>query len=520
MIDLRSLRAVVATAAVLSMGACLDLEVTNPNEPERDQVLSSGTDVEALISGQFRTYWDMVQGSGDGAGSAAATLDALAEVEVSNSANDGTQDAGDLPPKPLPNIVGYRWGNGWRSPWLLQNRGLSAIRQGLLAIDELGLTVAEGPRLQAYAKLMQGLYLGQIALLYDRGFIIDETVATDEDVVALTLLPYDQVMTAARGYLAEARTIAGANSFTLPAGWLGPATYSSDDLVRIAHSYEARFMAQVARTPTERAAVDWSQVISHVASGVTEDFGVELDGPGGIWGSPYKSRSGTGNSVGLSFLGPADQSGAYIAWENTAPADRTPFDIDTDDRRISDGTLQGPGLLAEWRTFFNNQAARGTYYLSNYSGRWFRQIDETGFGFAAEISVQDMSFLEAEANIRLGFPALALPIINDARVNLGQLPAATVTGVSGARCVPRAIGPIGKASGQTVGACGDLLTTLIYEKRMVVLQLTVGSVFYDARGFGTLRTGRAIHFPIPAEDLQLLGIPFYSFGGGGEGSAS
>ena len=34
---------------------------------------------------------------------------------------------------------------------------------------------------------------------------------------------------------------------------------------------------------------------------------------------------------------------------------------------------------------------------------------------------------------------------------------------------------------------------------------------------GTLRTGRALHFAIPAEDLQILQIPIYSFGGGGEG---
>jgi hypothetical protein len=517
MIDSRSLRAVAATTALLAMGACSDLAVTNLNEPERDRALASGADVESLISGQYRTYWNLAQGSGDYDGSAAAALDALAESIVSNSGNDGTQDAGNLPAAAIPNIVGYRWGRAFREPWLTQNRGLSAIRVGIRAIEELSLSISDGPRLDAFAKLMQGLFHGQIALLYDRGFIIDETV---EDVGALELQPYGQVMAAARGYLAQARTIAQANSFSLPAGWLGPAGYSSADLVEIAHSYEARFMAQVARDPAERAAVDWNGVISHVNSGVTADFGVQLDGPGGIWGSPYKARSGVGMSIGLSFLGPADQSGAYIAWENTNAADRAPFDIDTDDRRITDGTPHGPGVLTVWRNFFSNQPERGTYYLSNYGGHWYFDIGETGFGFAPEISVQEMDFLVAEANIRLGDPAAALPTINASRMSLGQLPAATVDGVSGARCVPRAIGPLGKASGQAVGACGDLLTTLLYEKRLAVFQLTAGSVFYDSRGFGALRTGRAIHFAIPGEDLQLLDIPIYSFGGGGPGSAS
>jgi hypothetical protein len=402
----------------------------------------------------------------------------------------------------------------------VQNRGLAAIREGLQAATSLNLQFEEPERLQAFAKFMQGLFHGQIALLYDRGFVIDETV---EDVGALPLVSYDQVMAAARGFLAQARTTASQNSFTIPAGWLGPASYSSADLVRLTHSYEARFMAQVARDPTERAAVNWSEVITHVDNGVTQDFGADLDGPGGIWGSPHKGRSGQGNSVGLSFLGPADQSGEYIAWENTPFGDRQAFDIDTDDRRINDGTLNGPGALVEWRSFFNNQPERGTYFLSNYSPLWYRDIDETGFGFAPEISVVEMEFLKAEANIRLGSPDLALPIINEQRTTLGQLPAATVDGVVGqTRCVPRSIGPLAKAnSSASIGDCGDLMTTLIYEKRMAAYLLTVGSIFYDARGFGVLRTGRAIHLPIPAEDLQLMpDEDIYSFGGGGPGSAS
>ncbi|MCH7891577.1 MAG: hypothetical protein IH921_08750, partial [Gemmatimonadetes bacterium] len=88
----------------------------------------------------------------------------------------------------------------------MQNRGLAAIQSGIQAIAELGLEIGDPKRLEAFAKFMQGLFHGQIALLYDRGFVIDETV---EDVSTLELLPSDQVMTAARGYLSAARTIAG-----------------------------------------------------------------------------------------------------------------------------------------------------------------------------------------------------------------------------------------------------------------------------------------------------------------------
>lgn len=512
----KTVKAIAGAAVLFTVGGCVDLHVTNPNEPERARALANPGDVESLIASQFRTYWQLAQGNGDVDGGAAAALDALAEMEASNSANDGTQEQGEIPPVPIPNVVGYRWSKFMRDPWLLQNRGLAAIREGLQAIDELGLRIEQGPRLQAFAKLLQGLFHGQIALLYDRGYIIDESVP---DPAKLELQPYDQVMAAARGYLAEARSIAGANSFTIPDGWLGPRSYSNAHLVRLAHSYEARFMAWVARSPEERARVDWTEVLSHIENGVVEDFGVELDGPGGVWLSRYKARSGQGHEIYLPFIGPADQSGAYIRWEKTVPRERTPFDIDTDDRRITDGTPRGPGRFIVWRAFFNNQPERGTFFLSNYSGRWFTVIGETGFGFAPELTVKEMKFLAAEAQIRLGNRAAALPVINDERVNIGKLPPATLDGVSGDRCVPRAVGPLARASGLSEGACGDLWTTLIYEKRLQMVQLTAGSVYYDARGFGTLRTGRALQLPIPMEDLQLLGIPMYSFGGGGPGSA-
>lgn len=509
----RSLGRVIGLVAVLLvLGACMELEIENPNEPDRDRALSTAGDVESLISGQFRTFWLLVQGRGPG-----PAMDALAEVESGNQANFGLQDQGEMPPIPIVNQVDYIWGYWVFDPFLFQNRGLAAIRDGLQAIESLDLQIAQGPRLQAFAKFIQGLFHGYQALQFDQAFIIDETV---EDAEALELQPYGEVMAAARSYLAQARTIAGDNSFTLPDGWLGPRSYSNDELVRLAHSYEARFMAQGARNPTDRAQVDWNQVLNHIEQGVVQDFGVDLDGPGGRWNAVYKQRSSLNSDAHLALLGPADQSGAYIEWENTEFRDRLPFDVDTDDRRINDGTLRGPGKYAVWRDFFTNLPERGTWFLSNYARQWYKDIGDTGFGFAPELTVTEMNLLKAEAYIRLGDPEAALPLINETRVGVGELPPATLEGATGDRCVPRAIGPFAKASNVPEGECGDLWLTLLHETRMEKAFLSAGSVYYDARAFGTLRTGRAIHAPVPMADLQLLGIPHYTFGGvGGEGSA-
>lgn len=505
-------RMVGAAALVLGLSACMDLDIKNPDEPDRERALANVDDLEALIQSQFEVFWGVQQGRAPG-----PAMTALAEVEALTSANYGFQDQGMMPPQPIINQVGYTWGYWVYDPFLDQNHALAAIRDVLISIRDLNLQVAEGARLDAVAKLLQGLFHGNIALQYDKGFILDETVDSPTD---LELRPYDEVMAAARSYLADARAIAAENSFTIPEGWLGPSSLSQDRFVQLAHAYEARFMAQVARSPEERELVDWAEVLDHVEQGIEQDFGVELDGPGGRWGSVLKDRSSMNLNTALPFIGPADQSGAYIEWESLPPPERAPFLVDTDDRRITDGTPTGPGKYTVYRDHIRGTPDRGLWYLSNYARRWWPEIGDTGFGFAPDITVKEMDFLAAEAYIRLEEPEKALPLINAARVSVGELPPATLDGATGDRCVPRAVGPLAKASTREIGECGDLLQVLAYEKRLELAFMSQGSVYYDARGFGTLRTGRAIHAPVPMVELQLLDIPHYTFGGvGGEGSA-
>jgi hypothetical protein len=328
-------------------------------------------------------------------------------------------------------------------------------------------------------------------------------------------------MSAARAKLAAARMLAAQGAFTIPSGWMGTDAYTSADLIQLTHSYEARFMAAVARTPADRAAVEWGTVVTHVDAGVAEDFGVNLDGPSGVWGVTLKGFMGNGSDVDLALIGPADQSGAYSAWEASIPSEKLPFMIDTDDQRIVGATLTDPGAYVHYRSTTIQPAERGLWYQGNYAPWWWYDIDQTGFGFAPDLTVEEMGFLKAEAFIRMGTPDLALPFINGDRVAVGGLPAATVDGVSGARCVPRSAGLLREASDVPEGECGDLLQTLIYEKQIETAFLYAGSSWYDHRGFGTLRTGRAYHCPIPQVDLDLMDRPIYTFGGvGGEGSAS
>src|SRR5260370_32798116 len=108
------------------------------------------------------------------------------------------------------------------------------------------------------------------------------------------LASYSAVMSAALGYLDSAITIlagvpAGPPSdwFPPPSGtWINgvnpPAGLTAGLLQQIAYAYKARFRTSVARTPAERAAVDWGRVIIEADSGIKADLNVTM-GPSIGW---------------------------------------------------------------------------------------------------------------------------------------------------------------------------------------------------------------------------------------------
>jgi hypothetical protein len=508
----RRTRSLATLLLLATTTACGDLEISNPNEPDRERALTSGVDIEALIAGTFRTWWGLQQGAQNLSTPAAETnlADALAAAsdETANSGLGGPGEVADEPRVAAINDANYRWGGYLTSSWYLLSRALASIRDGLISVEGgvvVGTTPAEAARLQAFAKLMQGLATGHMAMIYDRAFILDETV---KDPQAVKLQPYAETMAQAIKYLDRAAELAGAATFTIPAGWMGPGSFSSQDIVRIARSYQARFLVQVARNPTERAAVNWNLVLTHAQAGVTRDFGITQDGPGGRWSSSMKS--GTETRMKLPYVGPADQSGGWQKWEAAGPADKNPFLIDTDDRRVTGGTPTTDGTLIKYWPTHTANPSRGIYFFSNYSSKHYLLTAGTNLGFVPDLTVQEMQYLIAEAYIRTNRADQALPIINKTRVEQGKLPPATATGVSGARCVPRT----------AKGACGNLLETLAWERQIMLGLLSQGSVFYDKRGFGTLLKDTWTQLPVPAKDLLVLKEKVYTFGGaGGQSSA-
>lgn len=504
----------VALALALGLGAaaCGDLEVENLNQPDRTKAVTQPTDVEALISGAFSSWW-----SAGNYSVAGTTMTCMADAMTSSWGNFGWRHACSEPRAAWINEPSWGYAYITDNTWTYLYRALAGMRDGILAIEG-GVELPEQHRALTFAALSQGLALTRLANVFDQAFIITEDTDLGDPNNLPTLTPYMEVHQAGIARLDQAISMAQQGSFSIPQAWVGfDGDWDNARLVGMANGYKARNMISVARDEASRTATDWNAVLAAVAGAHTQDFDPHYDGNNWAW-SRLKHRAGGGgytgwNRLDMNFVGVTDQSGAYQAWLSTPLEQRQPFNIDTDDRRVTGGGPSDPGLYVRYWSSVPFRPERGTYHFSFYADQRWRPLWENDWvGDYSEFPVKELDFIRAEALYRTGDMQGALDIVNHYRTTNGMLPPATLDGVSGDRCSPR-------RQYSTGGECASFWEVLKYEKAMEVYNYGAGTTFYDDRGWGDLVSGTPIHFPVPGAELDILLIDIYTFGGGGPGSA-
>lgn len=514
---------------IIGLLGCMDLDVANPNEPDAEASLASIEDVDALLGGAYRIYWDMLHYNGWAYPSNA--LDVATWVSSASWGNFGMRDLGSLPRAALLNTEDYVYRQDIiENPWYGSYGALSSANDALTAV-KLGVydpDPARKARAQAFAKFTQGVVHGWLALYYDQAFIFDENV--DINAVAagteeLELSPASEVYQAAMGFLQAAEDIASSGSqWALPESWLrGNGNVNNANLIQLINTVRARITASMPRTPADRAALNWNQIISWVDAGITEDFRIESEFPG--WYDAYRIIGQQDGWVGASYynVGLADESGAFQTWLATDPNLRESFDVVTADRRVV-----GPEGGQQRGKYFQNQGnhwhpqARGQYFWTRYIFKRFCPDPETGElycgwgmgGSGIHMPLAEMDFLKAEGlwrNNAAGNAAAIADIINKYRVPNGELP------------------PVDPAT----ATAADLLYYIQYEKRFETQGTHPGISFFDARGWPVIRSRKdatfgtsdlplntPVQFPVPVKELNIWDIGGYTFGGGGAGSAA
>ncbi|MGH7711419.1 MAG: hypothetical protein ACREOG_09040 [Gemmatimonadaceae bacterium] len=500
-----------AVVAVIALGACKSLEVTNPNEPDAGRALADPAALEALAGGTLRTWFSAWDGM-DPAG--ALTTQAQSYSSSWNNFNmnfysgldaDGTRNSRAWQNDPSAagrTTVEALW-TKYYSALSSANDVIKAIKAGAVINNP-----SDTKRAETIATLMQGLTLSGLALNYDKAYIVDETT----DLNALAYADRKKVRDAALAKLLAAAALAKATSFSTPGGWTNGNAYTSDQIARIANTMAAVTLALWPRNAAENGQVSWATVVTYASQGMSSgtpfDFVFTGDGCtdwcheilfwfNGIDGGRVHTRV-------ANTLDPVTQKTPWPLSGNPPPrsADKRLGDGSFGDESIAEpfGTIPktaNGGTDFAWSGIAPFRPDRGSYHQSNIghmrydlSGNQDPSAIYGGFGPAPVLSATLNDLLWAEALIRSnGSLGTAASLINKTRVTRGGLSAASAAE--------------GTAS---------LLAKLYYEQEVELMGL--GALpFYNRRRIDGLITGTPREMPVPARELGVLGEALYTWGG-------
>ena len=500
----------------LAVLSCQSLEVTNPNLPDRARATQQPTAAESFVSTAFRTWWP-VGGHDDYPSWAFSTI---AWEVTSGFADFGQLELSAEPRAAWNNSPVNARRNVNQSPWQGMYRTISSVNDALIAIDG-GLVIVDSlrtARTKAVGKFIQGISHGYLGLYFDKAFLVDERLDLDTITVP-TFRPYPEIIAEAIKQLDTAITVAQRTNFTLPVdSWLYQAM-TRDQFIALANSFAARLLVYSARTRAERAAVNWQEVIRRVDLGIKTDFApvAQVDIIWDDWKRLVARLRTAGRPSDFGrpaywLLGPADSTNRFINWVNTPVNNRVAFQMITKDRRIQGTTgPASPGTYVGYNLNNIFDPSRGTYRFSHYYFLRYGTGTSWQTGAQPAMLVSEMDLLKAEALIRLGRAAEAVPLINKSRAANGQLPPVTVDGPPDeAGCVPRKLN----------GSCGSLWDALRHEKKMEGLGVSGVIAYLDARGWQSLPENSILQLPVPGSELATLRETNYTFGGpGGQSSA-
>jgi hypothetical protein len=535
---------------LLALGACKkDLVVQNQTQPDQKRVLATPRDVEATMGSYYLRWHSGMYGTLSNVWGMASVM---SFEDFSTLSNNCMGQRVGIPRAGNDNSVGNGCAAEQQRIYQVENE-VQRVASSLLAQAsdpnfQLG-SQAQILRLQSFGQFLRGVALGYLAMVYDSSAVITpQTDVLDPG----KLEGYPDVMTAALDALKQAEDLAtqsqatpGSGGFPLPPSWIpSSTTMTGPEFIKLIHSYAARFRANVARTPAERAAVDWNAVIADAQAGITADHDNITNtttGPNNVWLAQFYAYT-TWHQMTPFVIGMADTSGAYAAWIAKSLSDRGndgPFFMVTPDQRFPQGDTrtaqqtdfaltQCSAASTPCKRYFVNRPSGNdvntgsTWGLSNYDHArffsWRTKGDLTGQnGKLIFFTKAELDMLQAEGLIRTGKFADAAALINKTRVANGKLPAITAFDANspvpgGNACVPKV--PVGPSFNTL--ACGNMMEAMKYEKRIEEAYTHFAAWYLDERGWGDLAQGTPLDWAVPYQDLLSRGYAssaVYSKGG-------
>ena len=480
-------RALLAAGGVmLALAACSqDLTIPNTNEPDTKRAISTASDVQQLVASSMADWHDATNQVNP-----ALALAVMADALTGSYNNFGMNLSSSEPRLSYPNnTTGGDYTAMTEDSWYHNYTALGEANDALRAMAD-GLTVDDGYK--EMAELVQGLTLGNIALVFDKGWTVDETM--ELPVPVEDLKPYGDVAAFAVSKLDAVIAATSSASWEVPHDMLpiDGVDLTAENVGKLANTMAARIVAYTPRNATENAAVDWNKVLQYASHGISSgtpfDFAVVEDN-GTIWWDGYKAYGAYGPWLRVSMRVMHEMNPNLPEKYTTCssiPEDAAGF---TDDRYATDFTYIGTIPFA---------CARGAWHFSNWEHSRYGEKNPQGdvsyysgtfTGVAPMVLAAENDLLWAEALVRTGGDlSVAADLVNKTRVGRGGL------------------APV-------AADANALLDAIHYEQDVELLTTGGGLQWFNRRRIDGLQTGTPRHLPIPAKELEIDELPIYTFGG-------
>jgi len=484
---MRKFYLVVSVAGLLIGSACNNLDVTNPNNPDVARALASPEDVKN-ISISTMNSWYLTSTYFEPYMSMCVTADSCS----ANFGNFGMRFNNLEPRIPYGNSSAGGDRAVTESPWNFNYQTLGAANDALRAY-KAGIqlvTAAETAKFKAIAQFTQAASLMNLALIFDKAFVVDETF--DATAGAPELVAYTEVSKAAAAKFETLIADLNGKSETYDATVFNTTVaLTSSRLQRLSNTMEALLLAYTPRKASEAASVDWAKVAALADKGIGT----------GSAGAPFDLIVQGDNNNWYSYIAFYGDEQSWVRvdhrlinrMDGTTPpkfnGTVVPRGTSPDARYVSDYTFQSPAIGDPSRGIYMQSVWVHTRYVGHSRTSPTSARTPVPYILAAESDL-----VRAEALIRKAGPdlATAAALINNSRVTRGHLPAAT--------------------AGEGAAA---LLGYIDYE-REIELHATDGFELFQRRHVDGLQPGTYRHLPIPAKELETLALPIYTFGGVGQ----
>ncbi len=464
--------------------------VVNSNNPDRNQVLATGSDLIGVTSGGFVTWW---QANGR---DLYPPLAVAGDIATCSWGNFGMRVLSAEPRNPIINASSWADISVLEQPWQGNYGAISSANDVLGAINNNGITWISGgvdntPMVSAATYLLRGLSYGYLGLLFEKGFIVDENTDLTQE---LEFVGYQELINKALSDFDSAISLANSNTFEIPNTVINGVAISDANLIKLCNSFKARFIVQSSRNMTETNAIDWNQIRTLTENGITEDFGpmgddgiswwnnsnVLMDSPNGF--GPFGAR------LDMRLVALLDPS-QPIFFPASAGSTLDNPEMTSLDARV------GAGRDFEFRPDILFRSERGRFHYSHYIHTRF--LNDATFSDGADAK-QIKTFMFEDNRLLLA----------EAKARLNDLPGAIADVNLSSRVTRGNLAPLGGGATQQ-----EVLDAIFYERYIELFNSAVGSGFFDRRRTNDLQVGTFRHFPVPSSELEVLSQALYTLGG-------